>query len=138
VIVVADTSVLAAAIFWQGSTARRCLVGLARRRFKLAVTDELATEYTLTCATLRTRRPQQNPAGPLAWLLSRALRVPPAPLGKQRSRDPKDDPVLACALAARADYLISNDRDLLALGKPFGVAIVTPAGFLRTVGETSS
>jgi predicted nucleic acid-binding protein len=59
-------------------------------------------------------------------------------LGKQRSRDPKDDPVLACALAARADYLISNDRDLLALGKPFGIAIVTPAEFLRTVGETSS
>ena len=65
-IVVADTSVLAAAIFWQGSTARRCLVGLARRRFKLAVTDELAAEYTLTCAALRARRPQQNPSGPLA------------------------------------------------------------------------
>ena len=56
----------------------------------------------------------------------------------QRSRDPKDDPVLACALAARADYLIRNDRDLLTLGTPFGIAIVTPAEFLRTVGQTSS
>ena len=70
--------------------------------------------------------------------MSRALRVQPAPLGKQRSRDPKDDPVLACALAARADYLSSNDLDLLSLAKPFEIPIVTPAEFLRTVGETSS
>ncbi len=38
---------------------------------------------------------------------------------------------MATAVAARASRLIAQDRDLLDLGKPFGVAIVTPAEFLR-------
>ena len=36
----------------------------------------------------------------LTWYYDRVKLVEPAPLGKQRSRDVKDDPYLACALAA--------------------------------------
>ena len=50
--------------------------------------------------------------------------------GKRRSRDPKDDPVLATALAALARYLVAGDRDLLVLERPFGIEIVSPAEFL--------
>ncbi len=57
--------------------------------------------------------------------------VAPALLGKRRSRDPKDDPYLACALAARAEFIIARDNDLLDLGKPFGVEVVTPREFLN-------
>jgi putative PIN family toxin of toxin-antitoxin system len=107
------------------------LTGLARREFKLAITDIIASEYAVTCAALRARMPGQAPSGPLAWILSCANHVEPAPLGKQRSRDPKDDPFLACAVAAKAKYLVTNDRDLLVLGKPFGIAMITPAELLR-------
>jgi uncharacterized protein len=31
-------------------------------------------------------------------------------------RDPNDDMVIACALAAEADYIVSRDKDLLSLG----------------------
>ena len=54
----------------------------------------------------------------------------PAPLGKGRSRDAKDDIFLACALSAGAKFIVSNDRDLLDLGKPFGVEIIDPARFI--------
>jgi predicted nucleic acid-binding protein len=57
--------------------------------------------------------------------------VAPALPGAARRRDPKDDPVLATALAARAEYLVAGDRDLLDLGKPFGIARVTSPEFLR-------
>jgi uncharacterized protein len=134
-IAVFDTSVVASAIFWHTSTARRCLTGLARRKFSLVVTDEIEREYMRTCATLKARKPPQDPAGPLAWILSRSLRVAPAPLGKRRSRDPKDDPFLAGALAGGAEYLVTNDRDLLDLGSPFGIAIVTPVQFLRILRD---
>lgn len=46
------------------------------------------------------------------------------------SRDPKDDKVLATAVAARADYLVSEDGDLLVLGEFDGVKIVNAATFL--------
>src|SRR5213593_2304834 len=101
-IAVFDTNVIASAIFWHTGTARRCLAGLARRQFKLAATDDILQEYVLTCTTLHAQRPQQDPSGPLAWITSRALLVSAAPLGRQRSRDAKDDPFLACAVAARA------------------------------------
>ena len=37
---------------------------------------------------------------------------------------------LACALGAGAKFIVSNDRDLLDLEKPFGVQIVTPVQLL--------
>ena len=40
-IAVFDTNTIASAIFWHTSTARRCLAGLARRQFKLAVTPDM-------------------------------------------------------------------------------------------------
>jgi predicted nucleic acid-binding protein len=73
----------------------------------------------------------------LAWLLTIAQFVEPAPLGKQRSRDVRDDCYLACALQAGAEAIVSNDRDLLQLGKPFGVAILTPIQFLKLVRGAS-
>jgi predicted nucleic acid-binding protein len=57
--------------------------------------------------------------------------VEPAPLGKRRSRDARDDPFLACALASRAQFIVTKDKDLLALDKPFGVEIVPPREFYR-------
>ena len=60
-----------------------------------------------------------------------AVTVEPSPLGKQRSRDANDDPFLACALASRAEVIVTKDKDLLALDKPFGVDIVAPREFYR-------
>ncbi len=80
--------------------------------------------------------PPATVPGRFAWLRLRTIWVEPAPLGKQRSRDPKDDPFLACALAAGVTYLVTRDHDLLALGKPFGIEIVTPARFLAWLRES--
>ena len=49
--------------------------------------------------------------------------VEPTPLGKPRSHDPQDDPYLAAALSARA-VIVTYDKELLDLGKPFGVEIL--------------
>jgi len=45
-------------------------------------------------------------------------------------RDPKDDKSLACAVEGGAHYLVSSDRDLLALRHYRGVAVVNPGQFL--------
>ena len=44
-------------------------------------------------------------------------------------RDADDDNVLACALAAKAAYLVTGDADLLALKNFRGVKIITPRDF---------
>ena len=50
-------------------------------------------------------------------------------------RDPDDDMVLACALAAGAEYLVTRDKDLLTLGAFKGIEIITPKVFLRIMRE---
>ncbi len=46
------------------------------------------------------------------------------------TRDPSDDRVVACALAAQADYLVTGDDDMLVIGEYKGIRIVTPRRFL--------
>jgi putative PIN family toxin of toxin-antitoxin system len=49
------------------------------------------------------------------------------PLPVPVCRDPDDDAVLACALAAKAGLIVSGDKDLLALGHFQRIPIVTAA-----------
>ena len=58
--------------------------------------------------------------------------VEPGPPAKKLPRDAKDIPVLGTFLAAKADYLITGDKDLLALADDF--PIVSPADFWRRHG----
>jgi len=56
-----------------------------------------------------------------------------APLGEVPSaytRDPKDDKFVACALLGEARYLVTVDRDLLALEKVGDVRMITPYDLL--------
>ncbi len=46
-------------------------------------------------------------------------------------RDRADAPFLSCAVATDADFIISGDKDLLALGSFRNIHIVTAAAFLR-------
>ena len=44
-------------------------------------------------------------------------------------RDADDDNILACALAAKAEYLVTGDADLLVLKRYQGIRIITPRDF---------
>ena len=131
-IVVFDTNVIVEAIFWPRSTARRALTGLARRRFKTAVNAAILEEYSAITAEVRARLfPAAQPSGALAWIASKSIQAEPLPLSGKLSRDPDDNLFVATAAAVPAAFLVTQDRDLLVLGKPFGVTIVTPVELVR-------
>jgi putative PIN family toxin of toxin-antitoxin system len=129
--VVLDASVVAAACGWT-SEAYQCVVLVARRRLRSFVTQEILAELrgTLTKMEMKGAKFRRSPWPALAVLIGFSRLVSPAMLGKQRSRDPGDDPYLACALAARAEFVITRDPDLLELEKSFGIQILTPRAFL--------
>jgi putative PIN family toxin of toxin-antitoxin system len=56
----------------------------------------------------------------------------------QVSRDPKDDKFLATAVAGEADYLISEDRDLLDIEEYRGSKIVDVATFLKMLNDDNT
>lgn len=50
--------------------------------------------------------------------------------------DVDDDQVLACALAANAELIVSGDKHLLSLGSQYqGIQIVTPAQAAELIGS---
>jgi len=64
-------------------------------------------------------------------LIAETIQV--APLDEPRLRDSDDVHVLACAVAARADVIVSGDADLQALGIYRGIAVLSPADCLRRI-----
>ena len=103
---------------------------IVRRLLRHSVARATALARETAVRVLRERKPVHHAAARLDWYLDKVRLVEPAPLGKPRSRNDRDDPYLAAALAAKARVLGTYDQDLLVLGKPFGVPIVRPARFL--------
>ena len=130
-----DTGVVVAAIFWKNEP-RRCLAAFARRRFQLAVSDSILDEYERVAWELKNEeRLAIDPAPALAWIERKTKRIIPVALPQRACRDPDDDKFLECAIAARADCLVSRDRDLIALQKPFGIQVLTPRQFLSVLAK---
>jgi putative PIN family toxin of toxin-antitoxin system len=130
-----DCNIILSGIGWNGA-ARKCLESVARRRVFLFVTDLILVEYeTVVPKIMAEEMPEIDPIPKLAWLRSKARVVEPAPLGKRRSRDAKDDIYLAAALAASAPFIVTYDNDLLDLEKPFGIETIRPAEFIRRVED---
>jgi putative PIN family toxin of toxin-antitoxin system len=131
-----DCGILVSAFGWSGNP-RYCLDLIYAGQVTLFATEFIWEEYTQRIPAVLAAENRAVDAGKeLARLLQVVRFVQPVPLGKQRSRDWKDDRYLACALSARADAIVTNDRDLLALEKPFGIPIFTPAQFLKLARGT--
>jgi uncharacterized protein len=131
--VVIDAGVVFSAAGWRGE-AHRCLMAMAHRQVIAYATVETLKELWSLLED-RGHKVKYPPVTTLNWYYDRAKLVEPAPLGKQRSRDAKDDPYLACALAAGAKIIVSRDDDLLAMKKPFGIEIITPRELLTRLAR---
>lgn len=63
--------------------------------------------------------------------------VEPAPVPPESCRDPDDLPVPGTAVAARAEVLITVDKDLLAIKACCGIPIIRPGQFWRLIDPNS-
>jgi predicted nucleic acid-binding protein len=61
--------------------------------------------------------------------------VPEDPVSGAVPEDPADERVLACALDAGADLIVSDDRHLLDLDSFQGIPILTARAFLERLEE---
>jgi uncharacterized protein len=106
--------------------------------YRLVLSEQILREIVEVLARPELRRkyrsvPTRDPAALLA-LLGRA-RVVEVTTVPSISRDPKDDKFLATAVAARADYLVTEDQDLLVLQEYQGIPIITAPRLLYILDE---
>lgn len=134
---VVDTNVLVSAFLWEGTPGR--LIELAGEKVvRLYTSRGLLEELAATLNKKKLVKPVAATGLTAAQMLANYRRlatlVTARQLTDQVSRDADDDQVLACALAARADLIVSGDDDLLTLKDFQGIPIVSPAEALRIVG----
>ena len=128
-----DANVLVSGAGWRGES-HICLVAMARRRVRVFTSVWILEEASRISAELHAEGVMSaDPQTVLNWFGHTAHWDAPSQTGKQRSRDAKDDPILGTALAARASVIVTGDKDLLVLEKPFGIEILRPRAFLAKI-----
>jgi len=135
---VLDTNTALSALLWKGPPHR--IVGLAQAQgivfftspVLLAELEDVLGRSHLAAAVAATGLTT-------AQLMDRYRRIAIAvhpPSVPAVSRDPDDDHVLACALAAEAQIIVSGDSDLLVLKEHRGIPILKAADALnRLIGD---
>jgi putative PIN family toxin of toxin-antitoxin system len=133
---VIDTNVLLSALLW-GGTPHALMEHVRNGTVTLISSPALLAE--LACVIDRPKfdeillRTNTSRTQTLAEVRLLAEVIDPPPLAHPVCRDKDDDAVLALALAAHADIVISGDDDLLCLNPFEGIPILMPAQALQKV-----
>ena len=117
--IVADTNTVLSGLLWQGPPRQiidQARAGTVTLHTSLVLLAELAEVIGRGKFTRRILRANLSAARLVEDYRRLAILVEPQPLPSPVSRDPDDDHVLACALAAEAALIVSGDDDLLSLG----------------------
>ena len=129
--VVLDTNVLVSALWWKGNE-RNVLLMTLYDDVDLVVSDALLSEFLNVVAKGKFAGfPHENVSELMEIILETAIYVESAVEVSEIKDDPSDDRILECAVAGKADYIVSGDRHLLKLKEYRGIPITNAKGFLK-------
>ena len=126
--VVFDTNILVSALVFPGGRAEAALLRIIEEHDQLLLSKPILDEL-LGVLARKFSRDAEELARTAVLLSELALTVRP----RQKLRVVKDDPdnrVLECALAGRADAIVTGDSALLELGEFRGVRVISLRGYL--------
>jgi len=135
---VVDTNILISGSLWPGPSSQ-LLEAAADGKVELMLSSDLLVEFAGVLARpkfIARIAAKGTNANELARKLSEHVTiVAPAllPLPPEL-RDPKDLPVLACAVSAQADAIVSGDDDLLTLKSCQNIPIINAREALKRLG----
>jgi putative PIN family toxin of toxin-antitoxin system len=132
---VLDSTILVSAFLTPGGAADALVDQAKVGRITCAVAEDILAETArvlLATPRIRQRYPYTDAdvEDYLQGIRQAAFVVSDLPPLSGIVRDPNDDMILACAVAASASHVVTRDDDLLSLGTYEGVTIVTPEAFL--------
>jgi len=136
--VVLDTNTLVSAILSPHGPPRRLLDDARAQVFELCSSPVLMAELLDVVSrekfAQRLAAAELTPLGIVGEIRRLATMATPADVPRVVTNDADDDHVLACALAAQADLIVSGDRHLLGLGGHYqGIAIMSPAQAMQRI-----
>ena len=137
--VVLDTNTLVSAVLSPNGPPRRLLDDARAQRFELCSSPVLLAELldVISREKFAQRLTQAGlmPRGIFGEIRRLSSVTRPANVPHVIANDADDDHVLACALAANVDLIVSGDKHFQSLGGEYhGIRIVTPAEAVEMIG----
>lgn len=136
--VVLDTNVVVSGYLW-GGVPRQLLQAARQNRLRLFTSTPLLLELTDILGRVKFARKLAAAQLSIDQLVDRyallATVIHPAAITPTIIDDPDDDQVLACALSAKTEIIVSGDRHLLDLQEHQGIRIVTAAQAMDVVAN---
>ena len=134
--VVLDTNTVVSALLW-GGTPYALIAAATEERIELysssALLEELVDVLSRAKFAPRLERAQRTVAQLIEQYHGLVELVEPASVVPTVPNDPDDDQVLAAALAAQVDLIVSGDADLLSLGSYQGIPIIIAAQAVQRI-----
>jgi putative PIN family toxin of toxin-antitoxin system len=129
--VVIDTNVFVSST--KGGNPREIIDLVDQGKLILCVSEEIVTEYVRIFHRLRL---SQNTIERLLLFCEEAetVEVVTSKLNIVKE-DPDDDKFIECAVSLNAEYIITGDKALRAIGQYQNIIIVTPKEFLDSINE---
>lgn len=135
---VLDTNIVVSGLLWKASP-RQVLDAARDQRLTLytssALLDELAEVLARAHLAPVITANRSSPELLMRQYAMLAQVVIPAQINRVVEKDVDDDAVIACALAAQADWIVSGDAHLLNLKHYQGMRIIDAAQALRSLAQ---
>lgn len=127
--VVLDTNVFISGVFFSGPP-YQILKAWRDGKIQLVLSESILEEYLRVAEVLSERFPQIQ-LGPILELLTVEAEFTFAfNLPKPVCTDPDDDKFIECAIAGKAEAIISGDKHLLKASGYHGLEVMTPRKFV--------
>ena len=142
--VVLDTNVFVSSLLVKQGPPAHIIDAWRDRQFLLITSPTLIAEIQATLQYPRIRRKYRVTDEEIEQLINLlandavVVRGNPTAVAGAVPDDPTDEAVLACAVEAGADLIVSGDRHLLDLQQYQGVAIITARQFLERLSAEES
>ncbi|MEW6118371.1 MAG: putative toxin-antitoxin system toxin component, PIN family [Nitrospirota bacterium] len=134
---VIDTSVMVSVAFPRGELARELRNMIADGAFTLVTSKEIMSELYRVIhypRILKQFKPSRADIDEfIDMIMEKALIVRGAYSTKKIAADPSDDMFLACAMEAKADYIVSRDPHIRNLKHFHGIKIIDVKAFVEKV-----
>jgi len=135
--IVLDTNILIAALITKDTPPDRLYQAWLKGEFELVTSAAQMAEVATVLARPRLQRyVDADEAAAIVENIDTRATILDAPPDVDLSPDPNDNPILAAAIAGKADLIVSGDkRHMLALGAVEGIPIMTARDALNRLSS---